>query len=72
MHYTALKPVTLLKNRLQPRCFTVSFSKSIRAPVLQDTTGRLALNIADTGESKCLSGILKTISVHAHPFIEDS
>ena len=33
-----LKPATLLKKRLWPRCFPVNFEKSLRTPILQSTS----------------------------------
>ena len=39
-----VRPGTLLKNRLWHRCFPVNFAKFLRAPVLQNTYGRLLLN----------------------------
>ena len=38
-----LRPATLLKKRLQDRCFPVNFEKNLRAPFLQNTSGRLLL-----------------------------
>ena len=39
-----VRPGTLLKNKLWHRCFPVNFAKFLRAPVLQNTYGRLLLN----------------------------
>ena len=39
------KPATLLKKRLWLRCFPVNFAKFSRTPLLQNTSGRLLLNI---------------------------
>ena len=40
-----LKPATLLKKRLWPRCFqTVNFVKFLRTPFLQNTSGRQLLD----------------------------
>ena len=38
-----VRPATLLKNRLQYRCFPVNFAKYLRIPFLQNTSGRLLL-----------------------------
>ena len=38
-----LRPATLLKGRLWHRCFPVNFAKFVRAPFLQNTSGRLPL-----------------------------
>ena len=35
-----LRPATLIKWRLWPRCFPVNFEKFLRTPVLQNTCGR--------------------------------
>ena len=40
-----LRPATLLKKRLWHRCFPVNFAKLLRTPFLQNTSGRLLLNI---------------------------
>ena len=40
-----LRPATLLKKRLWHRCFTVNFVKFLRTPFLQNTYGRLLLQI---------------------------
>ena len=39
----SLRPATLLKKRLWHRCFPVNFAKFLRAPFLQNTSGRLLL-----------------------------
>ena len=39
-----LRPATLLKKRLQHRCFLVNFAKFLRAPFLQNTSERLLLS----------------------------
>ena len=36
---TSLRPATLLKNRLWHRCFPVIFTKFLRTPILQNTSG---------------------------------
>ena len=41
---TGLSPATLLKNRLRHRCFPVNFTKFLRIPFLQNTSGRLLLD----------------------------
>ena len=38
-----LRPVTLFKKRLWHRCFSVNFVKFLRAPFLQNNSGRLLL-----------------------------
>ena len=38
-----LRPATLLKKRLWHRCFLVNFSKFLRTPFSQNTSGRLLL-----------------------------
>ena len=42
-----LRPATLLKKRLWHRCFPVNFAKFLRTPFLQNTSGRLLLQIAE-------------------------
>ena len=37
------RPATLLKKRLQHRCFPVNFAKFLRTPFLRNTSGRLLL-----------------------------
>ena len=39
-----LRPAALLKKRLLHRCFPVNFGKFLRAPFLQNTSGRLLLH----------------------------
>ena len=39
-----LMPTTLLKKRLWPRCFPANFTKLLRKPFSQNTSGRLLLN----------------------------
>ena len=41
-----MRPATLLKMRLWHRCFPVNFTKFLRAPFLQNTSGRLLLKTA--------------------------
>ena len=43
-----LGPVTLFKKRLWHRCFSVNFAKFLRITFLQNTSGRLLLNFAET------------------------
>ena len=38
-----IRPATLLKKRLWHRCFPVKFAKFLRAPFLQNASGRLLL-----------------------------
>ena len=38
-----LRPVTILKKRLQRRCFSVNFAECLGIPFLQDTWGQLLL-----------------------------
>ena len=38
-------PATLLKKRLWHRCFPLNFAKFLRTPFLQDTSGRLLLDL---------------------------
>ena len=40
-----LRPGTVLKKRLQHRCFSVNFAKILRVPFLQNTSGRLLLKL---------------------------
>ena len=40
----SLRPATLLKKRLCRSCFPVNFSKFLRTPFLENTSGRLLLN----------------------------
>ena len=51
-----LKPETLLKKRLRHRHFPMNFPKFLRTVFLQNTTGRLLLNL----------DIQKTIKVFIH------
>ena len=44
-HLCLLQPATLLKKRLWHRCFPVNFAKFLGTPFLQNTFGRLLLNI---------------------------
>ena len=39
----SLRPATLLKRRLWHRCFPVNFAKFLRAPFIQNTSGRVLL-----------------------------
>ena len=39
------RPATLLKKRLWQRCFPVNFAKFLTAPFLQNSSGRLHLNL---------------------------
>ena len=41
-----LRPTTLFKKRLWYRYFPVNFAKFLRTPFLQNTSGRLLLNVA--------------------------
>ena len=41
----SLRPVTLLKKRLWHRCFPVNFAKFLRIVFLQNTSGRLLLQV---------------------------
>ena len=43
IHGKTSMPATLLKKRLWHRCFPVNFVKFLRAPFLQNTSGRLPL-----------------------------
>ena len=45
MKKESLSPATLFKNRLWHGCFPVIFAKFLRTPFLQNTSGRLLLNI---------------------------
>ena len=40
----SIRSATLLKKRLQHRCFPVNFEKFLRASFLQNTAGRMPLN----------------------------
>ena len=42
----SLRPATLLNKRLWHRCFTVHFPKFLRTPFIQNTPGRLLLNLS--------------------------
>ena len=42
---TGLRPATLLKKKLWRRCFLVNFAKFLRTPFLQNTSGRLLLEV---------------------------
>ena len=44
-----LRPATLLKKRLQYRCFPVNFVKFLRTPFLQKTSRRLLLSLKPLG-----------------------
>ena len=44
-HTSACRPATLLKERLWHRCFPVNFTKLLRTPFLQNTSGWLLLNV---------------------------
>ena len=50
-----LRPATLLKQRLQHRCFAMNFAKILRAPFLQNISGQLFLTIhlCRDGTCKC-------------------
>ena len=39
------RPATLLEKKLWHRCFPVNFAKFLRTPFLQNTCGRLLLNV---------------------------
>ena len=43
--FIGLRPANLLKKRLWHRCFPVNFTKFLRTPFLQNTSGRLLLFI---------------------------
>ena len=43
---TGLRSATLLKKRFWDRCFPVNFVKLLRIPFLQNTSGRLLLQVA--------------------------
>ena len=47
-----LRPATLLKKRLWHRCFSVNFAKFLTTPFLQNTSGRLLLDIPNECSSK--------------------
>ena len=42
-----LKPATSLKKRLCHRCFSVNFAKFLKTPFLQNTSGRLLLDMQE-------------------------
>ena len=48
-----LRPATLLKKRLQQRCFPVNFVKFLRTPFLQNTSRRLLLFVTHLTVSFC-------------------
>ena len=45
LYFSKVRPATLSKQRLWHRCFPMNFTKFIRTPFLQNTSGRLLLNI---------------------------
>ena len=45
------RPATLLKKSLWRRCFLVNFAKFLRAPFLQNTSGRLLLAVRSPFET---------------------
>ena len=45
--HLCLTPVTLLKKRPWHRCFPLNFAKFLRAPFLQNTSGRLLLPLEE-------------------------
>ena len=47
-----LRPATSLKKRFWHRCFPVSFTKFLRIPFLQNTSGRLLLGKVNLSERK--------------------
>ena len=47
----ALRPATLLKKRLQQRCFPVNFVKFLRTPFLQNTSQQLPLFVVNSSHS---------------------
>ena len=49
--FTGFRPATLLKERLWHRRFPVNFTKFLRTPFLQNTSGRLLLKKANFGKS---------------------
>ena len=69
-----LRPVTLLKKRLQRRCFPVNFVKFLRTPFLQNTSRRLLLYFHESffflrptirssrPEMFCKKGVLKNFA----------
>ena len=42
--FVGLRPASLLKKRLWRKCFPVNFTKFLRTPFLQNTSGRLLLH----------------------------
>ena len=50
---SGLRPSTLLKKRLQQRCFPVNFLKFLRTPFLQKTSQRLLLFVIHLTVSFC-------------------
>ena len=58
---TGLRPVTLLKKRLWHRCFSVNFTKFLRTPFLQKTSGRLFLQILVSIVRSRINGLLCVI-----------
>ena len=56
-----LRPATLLKKRLWHRCFPVNFSKILKTPFLQNTSGRLLLCFMAFSDWKFLPQRFKNI-----------
>ena len=50
-HEGRSRPATLLKKRLWHRCFPVNFVTFLRTPFLQNTSGRLLLEIIEKGSN---------------------
>ena len=45
LYFNKVGSAALLKQRLRHRCFPINFAKFLRTPFLQNTSGRLLLNI---------------------------
>ena len=57
---TVLESATLIKNRLQHRCFPVNIAKLLRRPVLKNICERLLLFL----------GVIKAFkNIHVTPFL---
>ena len=51
LFFNKVAKATLLKKRLWRRCFPVNFAKFVRTPFLQNTSGRLLLQLLFTAHS---------------------
>ena len=67
-------PATLLKKRLWRRCFPVNFTKFLRTPFLENTSGRLLLKRKDIPaiQSGFMNKTLKAIIKRSHDIKQGS